>query len=155
MLIKGKDVAEFRKTGTCGCVSKRFPLKTENDLKDWMVIKRSLDAEEKWSMQMHSHPDFEEYWFVIEGEGQFIVGDKIYDVEVGDLVITPPGVPHKAIGDVVFVCTMAKHNSNGKTIGSKQAYVAHDTPYRDDPEELPKVGERVEFDATEELGGAS
>ena len=83
---------------------KWYPLDANNDLLDWLVVKRTMDAEEKWSMQLHSHPDFEEYWFVIEGKGQIICGGETYDVEVGDLFVTPRGVPHKAIGDVTFIC---------------------------------------------------
>ena len=82
-----------------------------NDLLDWLVVKRSLAMEDKWAMQLHSHPDFEEYWFVTEGKGKIICGDETYEVEPGDLVITPRGVPHKAIGDVTFICCTAKHNS--------------------------------------------
>ncbi len=117
-----------------------------NDLLDWLVVKRSLDMEDKWSMQLHSHPDFEEYWFVIEGKGQIICGDETYDVEVGDLVITPRGVPHKAIGDMTFVCTMAKHNVYGQTLGTKMQYLANDKPYRENPEDSPDVGTYLEVE---------
>jgi mannose-6-phosphate isomerase-like protein (cupin superfamily) len=142
-LIKGKDVKEEREV-TCGCMIKWYPIEHDNDLLDWLVVRRSTDFEEKWSMQFHSHPDFEEYWFVIEGKGQIICGDETYDVEPGDLVITPRGVPHKAVGNLIFVCTTAKHNVYGQTIGPKMQYVAHDKPYRDNPEDAPPVGEYSE-----------
>jgi uncharacterized cupin superfamily protein len=114
---------------------------------DWLVVERTTEADKSgWAMQMHSHPDFEEYWFVIEGKGKIYCGDEIYDVEVGDLVITPRGVPHKAEGDVKFICVTAKHNVYGQTIGPKMQYVAHDSPYRERPEDTPPVGQYNEVD---------
>ena len=112
-----------------------------------------MEAEEEWAMQTHSHPDFEEYWFVIEGSGQIICGDETYDVEVGDLVITPRGVPHKARGDVKFICCTAKHNVYGQTIGPKMQYMAHDTPYRKNPKDAPPPGQYTEVDVSEKAKG--
>lgn len=142
-LIKGKKLKSERDV-TCGCMITAYPIKPENDFLDWLIVKRSMDMEEKWAMQLHSHLDFEEYWFVIEGKGQIICGDETYDVEPGDFVITPRGVPHKAIGNVTFICCTAKHNVFGQTIGTKMQYVAHDKPYRDNPEDAPPVGKYIE-----------
>lgn len=147
-LIKGKDVPEKR--DPCGCLIKVYPIKPENDLLDFLQFRRTLADEEKWSMQLHKHPDFEEYWFVVKGKGKVICGDETYEVEEGDLIITPRGVPHKAIGDMTLTCTMAKHNVYGQTIGPKMQYVAVDEPYRDNPEEMVKAGQYVERDLTAE-----
>ena len=125
-----------------------------NDLLDWIVVKRTLKSDEEgWAMQTHSHPDFEEYWFVLEGEGQIICGDETYHVKKHDLVITPRGVPHKAIGDVTFICTTAKHNVYGQTVGTKMQYKAHDKPYRKNPDDAPDVGTYVEMDVAEKAKG--
>lgn len=149
-LYKGKDI-EAKREVSCGCMIKWYPVQPENDLLDWLVVKRTLDMEEKWSMQLHSHPDFEEYWFVIEGKGQIICGDETYDVEVGDLVVTPRGVPHKAIGDITFVCCTAKHNVYGQTLGTKMQYLANDKPYRDNPKDAPDVGTYMENDMSAKM----
>jgi uncharacterized protein YjlB len=122
-----------------------------NDLLDWLVVKRSMDMEDKWSMQLHSHPDFEEYWFVVKGKGQIICGDETYDVEEGDLVITPRGVPHKALGDITFICCTAKHNVYGQTVGTKMQYMAHDKPHRENPGDAPDVGTYVEMELGEKV----
>jgi uncharacterized cupin superfamily protein len=124
-----------------------------NDLLDWIVVKRTLASEKEWSMQTHSHPDFEEYWFVLEGKGQIICGDETYDVEPGDLVITPRGVPHKAKGDVTFVCCTAKHNVYGYTIGTRMQYKAHDKPYRKNPSDAPDPGTYAEMDVEDKAKG--
>ena len=125
---------------------KRYPVDANNDLLDWLVVKRSLDMEDKWSMQLHSHPDFEEYWFVLEGKGQIVCGDETYDVEVGDLVITPRGVPHRALGDMTFVCCTSKHNVYGQTLGTKMQYLANDKPYRENAGDAPDVGTYLEIE---------
>ena len=127
---------------------KWYPLDANNDMLGWLVVKRTMESEEKWSMQLHSHPDFEEYWFVIEGKGQIICGDETCDVEVGDLVVTPRSVPHKAIGDVTFICCTAKHNVYGQTSGTKMQYLANDKPYRDNPSDAPDVGTYMEAEVS-------
>jgi uncharacterized protein YjlB len=124
----------------------KYPVDATNDLLDWLVVTRSLDMEDKWAMQFHSHPDFEEYWFVLKGKGQIIVGDETYDVEPGDLVITPRGVPHKARGDMTFLCTTAKHNVYGQTLGTKMQYVANDKPFRENPKDAPDIGTYAEIE---------
>ena len=145
-LFKGKDLKEER-SNACGCMIKHFPIGESNDLVDWMIVRRGMDMEEKWSMQEHRHADFEEYWFVIEGAGKFYVGDEVYDVEPGDLCITPRGVPHKAIGNMKFVCVTALHNVFGQTVGYKEQFEATDEPYRENPEtERSKVGVYYEMD---------
>jgi quercetin dioxygenase-like cupin family protein len=111
---------------------------------DFLGVERTLDAEKEWSMQMHSHPDFEEYWYVVSGKGQIFCGDEVYDVEPEDLVITPRGVPHKAKGDIKFICFTAKHNVYGK-VGTKLQYLAHDKPYRKNPKDAPEPGEYMEI----------
>ena len=148
-IIKGKDLPENR--AKCGCIVKRYQyhMNPDNDLLYWVVAKRTLDAEEKFSMQFHSHPNFEEYWFIIEGKGQVVIGDETYDVEPGDLVITPRGVPHKIIGDTTFVCCSTRCNSKG-IYKDKMEYVAHDEPYRDEPDRaaMPKKGQLIEIDVS-------
>ena len=138
-VIRGKDVKPFREVH-CGCMIKSYPLRPDNDLADWLVVERKLEYEEKWSMESHKHKDFEEYWFVVKGKAKFIVGDEEVDVEEGDLVITPRGVCHKAIGDVSFICCTALHNVYGQTIGpGKLQYEACAEEYREKPEDVAKV----------------
>ena len=47
-LYKGKDIEEKREV-SCGCMIKWYPVQPGNDLLDWLVVRRSLDMEEKWS----------------------------------------------------------------------------------------------------------
>ncbi len=128
-----------------------YPVGPDNDLLDWLVVTRTMEMEKNgWSMQLHSHPDFEEYWFVLEGSGKIICGKDTFNVEKGDLVITPRGMPHKALGDVKFICCTAKHNAKGKATKVMQ-YKAHDKPARANPSDAPDPGVYAEIDPLEHV----
>jgi len=49
----------------------------------------------------HFHPDWNEWWFIIDGTWQWNIEDEIKIIKKGDLVFMPKGVKHKitAIGD--------------------------------------------------------
>jgi len=123
-----------------------YPLEPTNDMLYIIAQQKRLDEEEKWSMQTQSKPIFDEYLFVVEGNGKIYVGDEIYDVEPRDLVIVPRGVTHKVVGDITVLAFIAKHNVYGQTLGEMIPFIAHDMPYRDSPEEMPKIGEYIEVD---------
>lgn len=144
-LIKGKDLKGER-SHFCGDILKPYPLPPDGDLSHWVIVSRTLADDEKWCSQSHMHPDMTEYWFILEGKGQITVGDETYDIEPGDLVITPPLKPHGIRGDIVLLCTMAKYNKNGVTHGGKAPVICTDAPYRDEPEKRPKVWEYFELD---------
>lgn len=145
-VMKGKDLKFYREK-TCGAMLGPFPLPADAEMMDWLIVKRSLDMEEKWAMAKHKHKDFEEYWYVLEGSGKLHIGDDVFDVEAGDLAITPRGVCHKMVGNITFICAEAMRNVDGKTIGRKMQYEACDEPYRDDPEtERAPLGKYIEIE---------
>jgi quercetin dioxygenase-like cupin family protein len=43
---------------------------------------------------LHFHPHQEEYFYVIEGEVRFAVGDQRLTLGAGDSVLGPRGIPH-------------------------------------------------------------
>ena len=45
---------------------------------------------------LHSHP-YEEVFIVQEGQATFTVGDATIEATAGQIVIAPPGVPHKFV----------------------------------------------------------
>lgn len=139
-VMKGGD-QKTERDKCCGCMVTEFPLPETSDLLDFLIIERTLgEGEKKWAMTTHIHKDFEEYWYVIEGSAKFYIGDDEFDVKPGDLAIMPRGVPHKAVGDVKFICLTALHNVYGQAIGRKMQFEAVDRPYRDDPKDTPEVG---------------
>jgi quercetin dioxygenase-like cupin family protein len=52
------------------------------------------DGEPGHGPRLHRHP-YDETWVVVEGSLTFQAGDEIVTAETGDVVIVPPGVPHK------------------------------------------------------------
>jgi hypothetical protein len=146
-LIKGKNVPTTRMWGCCGMWLKIYPIPECSDLGDFLGPADSPDPEpEKWPYQFHSHPDFEEFWYICSGKGEVQVGDELIDVEEGDLVITPRGVKHgpgphtdKYTPDFKIICFSCKHNVFGKTLGTKTQYMGEEEVYREDST-LGKVG---------------
>lgn len=145
-LIKAKDAKDM--VAPCGAPMKVYPIGPDQDLCSWSVFwpTQAEVEDEKWHSQSHMHPDKTEYWFVLEGKGQITVGDETYDVEPGDLVITPPLKPHSFRGGITVLCTMAKYNKDGKTYGNKVPMVWTDPPYGDEPEKQPKQWEYMELE---------
>ncbi len=47
------------------------------------------------NVPLHKHDDEEHYWFILEGSGRAVVGEEEFEVEPGDLIITPPGILHR------------------------------------------------------------
>lgn len=52
---------------------------------------RTLDR-----VKLHSH-DYYEFYFFLEGDVRMQIGDSIYNLKYGDIVLIPPGIPHRAM----------------------------------------------------------
>jgi mannose-6-phosphate isomerase-like protein (cupin superfamily) len=59
------------------------------------------------SVTMHVHTGKAELWVIVEGEGVVRVGDQSFAVRPGDVVHTPPSLPHglttTSTGALVFL----------------------------------------------------
>ncbi len=55
--------------------------------------------------RLHRHP-YDETWVVQEGNLTFQLGDTRHQAGPGDIVIAPPGVPHKFINDGPGRCNL-------------------------------------------------
>jgi len=157
-LIKGKDVPTQRLWECCGCWLKAYPIPESSDLGDLLASPDVADPEPgKWPFQAHSHPDFEEYWYVCRGKGEWICGDEVFEVEEGDFLITPrgvshaPGDPEKFSSDFKMICFSCKYNVYGKTVAPKSQYRGDVEVYREDPElRNGRPGEIREVDLSSE-----
>lgn len=47
-------------------------------------------------LEIHSHPDGEEFYLFLEGKGRMLVGDKWMNVKRGDFITVPKGSKHSA-----------------------------------------------------------
>ena len=58
--------------------------------------------------KVHDHADQDKFYYVIEGEGRFTVGDEVTDVGSGQVVWAEAGIPHgvENCGEVQLVILM-------------------------------------------------
>ena len=69
----------------------------------------------------HSH-NYYEFYFFIEGDIDFLIGDQSYHLIPGDMVIVPPGIKHHAVARensksyqrIVFWIQESFHDSLGQ-----------------------------------------
>ena len=68
----------------------------------------------------HHHPETEEIYYILEGEGRMQIGDDVRNVSVGDAIAIPPGEIHTITntGQVVlkFLCCCAPGYENEDTV---------------------------------------
>jgi quercetin dioxygenase-like cupin family protein len=46
------------------------------------------------TQNVHAHEDADKFYLVLQGRGNFTVGDEQKDAEAGSLIVAPSGVPH-------------------------------------------------------------
>jgi len=46
------------------------------------------------TQKTHAHSGADKFYFVLEGQGKFIVGDEEREAAAGMLVVAPSGIPH-------------------------------------------------------------
>ncbi|HKZ01151.1 MAG TPA: cupin domain-containing protein [Pyrinomonadaceae bacterium] len=51
-----------------------------------------LDANQTQSI--HAHDGADKFYFVLEGRGQFVVGEEELEAREGMLIVAPAGIPH-------------------------------------------------------------
>jgi mannose-6-phosphate isomerase-like protein (cupin superfamily) len=66
--------------------------------------------------RLHRHP-YDETWVVVEGNLTFQAGDERQRAGPGDIVIVPPGVPHKFTNDGPGRCNLVCIHSSPVVIG--------------------------------------
>ena len=50
--------------------------------------------EPQQTQSVHAHEGADKFYFVLEGRGKFVVGDREQEAGVGMLVVAPAGIPH-------------------------------------------------------------
>lgn len=66
---------------------------------------------------LHRHPNCEELLYVLEGEADHRLGDKMYHLRPGDVIRIPQGVPHwaRATSDSPVVAIISFSSGNRQT----------------------------------------
>ena len=86
----GKDcLGETHSRGYSSILFKVLPRETSNGL--FVIEHKNLV---KGGPPLHLHPHQEEYFYVMEGEVQFQLGDRRVRLGAGDSVLGPRGIPH-------------------------------------------------------------
>ena len=59
---------------------------------------------------LHRHPSSDEVLYFVRGSGECVVGDAVYEVKPGDLVLAPKDAPHavRNTGTEDLVCILAQ-----------------------------------------------
>lgn len=141
-----------------------FPLTWTDDLAICIGATHSSVSDIDRPFDSHSHPDIEEYKYIISGRGTVRIGDgdptvetEVYAFEAGDLVILPRGLPHVDAGDYTALYFHTRQSVFGKVPGTSRyphgAYV-YTKPSRPTEEEraaLNDPGTYVFMDSRETL----
>ena len=67
----------------------------------------------------HAHPETDEMFFVIEGQMQLALRDRIFPLRKGELIVVPKGVEHKPIcpEECVVMLIEPKNTLNTGNVG--------------------------------------
>ena len=91
------DAGKDRNDKSFTFLGARFDLKVSGkDCNGSMSIYDTFRAE-KVGPQLHSHTDLDEWFFVMEGEFKFKVGEEIMRLKAGDSLLGPRNIPHAFI----------------------------------------------------------
>lgn len=70
--------------------------------------------------QPHYHPQSEEIYYILQGQGRMWVGPEYRDVGTGDAIAIPPGMPHQISNTgermLVFLCCCAPGYEHDDTV---------------------------------------
>ncbi len=53
--------------------------------------------------KLHYHEQTDEFYYIIDGQGQMILDDEVMEVHKGCVVYIPRGVKHKAVGKMTIL----------------------------------------------------
>ena len=68
----------------------------------------------------HLHPQAEEIYYILEGQGEMILAHEKRTVVPGDAIAIPPGIPHQIINEtsepLIFLCCCAPAYEHEDTV---------------------------------------
>lgn len=116
-----------------------YPLGWTDDLAIFIGATHTSSSDATRPADSHSHFDIEEYKYIVKGSGTSAFGNlddsfetETYAFAVGDLVITPRGVPHRDAGDYTAIYFHTKASAFGRFPGTVQmphpAYIYEQPP---------------------------
>lgn len=104
-----------------GLKQSSYPLTWTDDIAICNLAEKSADSDRDRPFDSHSHPDIEEYKFILAGSGSVTIGEgdetcerEYYEFKAGDLVILPRGLAHADAGGYTALYFHAKQSVFGK-----------------------------------------
>lgn len=108
-----------------GLKQSSYPLTWTDDIGICNLAEKRAESDIDRPFDSHSHPDIEEYKFILSGTGSVTIGvgdetcqQERYEFKAGDLVILPKGLAHLDAGGYTALYFHAKQNAFGKTAGN-------------------------------------
>ncbi|WP_128543955.1 cupin domain-containing protein [Larkinella soli] len=86
----GKD----RFSNSLSYIGARFDLKVSGKDTNGAISVYETTRYEKRGPVLHIHPDLDEWFYVLDGEFKFRLGDEILYLKTGDSLFGPRGIPH-------------------------------------------------------------
>lgn len=79
--------------------TKKWVLKSNNELDNSLTQIAFGRFEKDESCPVHVHPTMDEYFFILNGKGTYIIGEEMVDLEPNMLIEIPAGTEHQLLAD--------------------------------------------------------
>lgn len=122
-VLKRKDAPPVY-NANAGLKQSSYPLTWTDDIAICNLAEKLASSDKERPFDSHSHPDIEEYKFILSGSGSVTIGvgddtceEEYYEFKAGDLVILPRGLAHLDAGGYSALYFHTKQSVFGKTPG--------------------------------------
>lgn len=145
-----------------GLKQSSYPLTWTDDIAICNLAEKLESSDLDRPFDSHSHPDIEEYKFILSGSGTVTIGvgdetceEETYAFEAGDLVILPRGLAHLDAGGYTALYFHTKQSVFGKVPGDSlyphiaYVYTRPKRPTREEEEALNDPGTYIKMNSRE------
>ena len=160
-VLKRKDAPPVY-NANAGLRQSSYPLTWTDDIAICNLAEKLASSDEERPFDSHSHPDIEEYKFILSGSGSVTIGvgdetceEEYYEFKAGDLVILPRGLAHVDAGGYSALYFHAKQSVFGKTPGDSlyphiaYVYTRPHRPTKEEEEALNDPGTFIKMNSRE------
>ncbi len=145
-----------------GLKQSSYPLTWTDDIAICNLAEKLASSDLDRPFDSHSHPDIEEYKFILSGSGTVTIGvgdetceEETYHFTAGDLVILPRGLAHLDAGGYTALYFHTKQSVFGKVPGDSlyphiaYVYTRPKRPTREEEEALNDPGTYIKMNSRE------
>lgn len=145
-----------------GLKQSSYPLTWTDDIAICNLAEKLAASDVDRPFDSHSHPDIEEYKFILSGSGTVTIGvgdetceEETYTFQAGDLVILPRGLAHLDAGGYTALYFHTKQSCFGKVPGDSMyphiayVYTRPKRPTKEEEEALNDPGTYIKMNSRE------